>query len=264
MTNINTIAKMLSVIAFLIMVSINVLANLLPINGVKTGELSDTYPTLITPSDETFLIWAVIYILLMVYSVYQLGLLKSKGKLSSDLANYIRGFYIVSCLCNAAWIFAWHFRYIALSLVLMITLFVCLFLNNKLLYSEELSLREKLFIRLPFSVYFGWITVATAVNTAVLLISLRWTGYGMKDYIWAIIGVLIIFLVATYITLRYGSLPYTAAVIWAFLGVIAKHTSESELNGRYPMVITTLILCIILMITELGFSLYRKRKNGFI
>ena len=264
MLNFNTIAKMLSAIAFLIMVATNALANLVPLNGVTAGELSRTYPTLITPSAITFLIWAVIYALLMIYTVYQLGTKKSKRKLSLYMANYIRGLYIVSCLCNVAWIFAWHFRYIALSLVLMIALFVCLLLNNKLLYTEELTSKEKLFIRLPFSVYFGWITVATAVNTAVLLISIRWSGYGISDYVWAMIGILIIFLVASYITLKYSSLAYAITVIWALIGLIIRHVSKDELSGKYPKVILSLILCIILMLVETGFCLYRKKKNTSI
>ncbi len=264
MMNINTIAKMLSAIAFLIMVSINALANLLPLNGVTTGQLSDSYPTLMTPSGGAFLIWTFIYAFLVIYTVDQLGLSKSKRKLSPNLANYIRGFYIVSCFCNAAWIFAWHFRYIALSLVLMIALFVCLYFNNKILYTEELTLKEKLLIRLPFGVYFGWISAATAANAAVLFVSLRWTGYGIPDYIWAIIGILVILMIASYITLKYSSLAYAVAVIWTFLGLLAKHASKAELNGKYPMIVTTLILCIIVMIAEIGFCLYRKRKNGFI
>lgn len=260
MTNVSTIAKVFSIIAFLIMVSVNALANLLPLNGMTTGEISDVYPSLITPADYTFLIWGFIYLLLMSYTIYQLEPSKGKRKLSSNLADYIRGFYIVSCLCNAVWIFAWHYKYIALTLVLMITLFICLGFMNKLLYEEELSLKEKILIRLPFSIYFGWITVATAVNVGVLLVSIRWSGFGISRSVWTIIAAITIFVFASYVTLRNSSLAYAATVIWAFLGLVSKHTAQNELNGKYPGVIIALTTCIGILILEMGYCIVIKRR----
>ena len=262
MTNINTIAKVFSVFAFLIMVSVNALANLLPLNGVTTGELSNMYPTLITPAAYTFLIWIIIYLLLFSFTIYQLEFAAGKRKLSSNLADFIRGFYIVSCLCNAVWIFAWHYKYIALSLVLMVTLFICLGFMYKLLYEEELSLGEKIFIRLPFSIYFGWITVATVTNVAALLVSIRWSGFGITRSVWAIITAIGIFVYASYITLKNSSLAYTATVIWAFLGLVVKHTAQNELNGKYPNVIIALIACIGVLVLEMGYCIVIKKRLG--
>jgi hypothetical protein len=245
MANTNAYEKVFSVIAYLIMVTFNILANLIPLNGMTTGELSNRYPSLITPAGYTFLIWTIIYALLFAYTIYQLEILVHRRKLGSKVTSYIRLYFILSCLCNAAWIVAWHYNYIALSLMLIIIILVCLSFINIYVYTEELSFREKLFIRLPFSIYFGWVTVATVVNTSVLLISVRWSGFGIPAQVWTIVAALIILIVASVNTLKHKSLAYAATVIWAYVGILVKHISKAYLDGQYPEVIIAIIICIL-------------------
>jgi hypothetical protein len=54
---------------------VNALANILPINGKNTGQLSDQYPNLFVPAGITFAIWGVIYILLIIFIIYQFVIL---------------------------------------------------------------------------------------------------------------------------------------------------------------------------------------------
>ena len=131
MSNIDIYKKGLSVVSFLVMTAVNILAKLIPINGMTTGEISAKYPSLITPASYTFLIWIVIYVLLFFYIVYQLDFTKKERTLPPKVFNIIRMLFILSCLCNTAWIFAWHYKYIALSLVLIISILICLSIINK-------------------------------------------------------------------------------------------------------------------------------------
>jgi len=62
------IANALSILAAL---AVNLLANVIPLNGVTTGAVADSYPNLFTPPGYVFAIWGVIYILLGVFMVYQ-------------------------------------------------------------------------------------------------------------------------------------------------------------------------------------------------
>ena len=64
----------LAAATFILMVVVNALANILPINGIGTGAVSDSYPNLFAPAGITFAIWGVIYLLLAAYTVFQLGL----------------------------------------------------------------------------------------------------------------------------------------------------------------------------------------------
>ena len=53
---------------------------------------------------------------------------------------------------------------IVLSMALMAALFLCLALIFTTAYEHDRSRRDRLLIRVPFGVYFGWITVATIAN----------------------------------------------------------------------------------------------------
>ncbi len=263
MENTNTYMKGFTVVAYFVMAILNILANLLPLNGITTGALSDRFPSLITPADYTFLIWTLIYALLLSFILYQLDLFGQKRKLSGKMMDYIKLYFIMSCLCNAGWIIAWHYNYIALSLMLIILILICLSFINSYVYTEELSLQEKIFIRLPFSIYFGWITVATVVNISVLLISIRWSGFGISASVWTILAALIILIVASINTIKHKSFAYIFTVIWAYVGILVKHASKTEMDGRYPGVMIAVVICILILLSEMAYIIFKKKKYGF-
>ena len=98
------------------MVTVNALANILPINGVTTGELSDAYPSLFTPAGYVFGIWGLIYLLLVIFVVYQ-ARDAQQHNLRLDALGYA---FVVSCVFNIGWIFAWHYGQILLSTLFML------------------------------------------------------------------------------------------------------------------------------------------------
>ena len=69
--------KVLVLLTFAAMITVNALANILPINGLGTGDVSDSYPNLFAPAGLTFAIWGVIYVLLAGHTLYQLGLFRT-------------------------------------------------------------------------------------------------------------------------------------------------------------------------------------------
>ena len=144
------------VITFVIMVTVNALSALLPLSGITPGEVSDSYPNLFAPAGITFSIWSLIYLLLAAHTLYQIGLFRGNEKVNYELLRKTGIVFSVSSLINAAWIFSWHYRIIPLSMVLMVFLLICLIDIAVIVNAQSLSPREKLFIRLPFSVYFGW------------------------------------------------------------------------------------------------------------
>lgn len=262
MVNKNIYERMITVIAFLVMIATNAAANLIPLNGVTTSALSNRYPSMLTPAGYTFLIWTIIYLLLFLYVVFQLELFDYKSKLVSPISSYIRMFFVLSCLCNSGWIFAWHYRYIALSLVLIITILVCLSFISQYLYTDELSLFERICIKIPFTVYFGWITVATIVNTSVLLISVRWSAFGLSASFWTIVAALVILLIATMNFFKNRSMAYAATIIWAYAGILVKHTAKNGFNGKYQAVIIAVIICILILFIEMVCVIFKKNKYG--
>jgi hypothetical protein len=248
--------------SYLVMVIVNALANALPINGITTGAVSDSFPNLFAPTGLTFSIWGLIYLLLAGYSAYQLGLFRQDSDAGKQqLLNSIGILFAISSLVNAAWIFSWHYLSIGLSLVLMLVILGLLIAINLKVDSAQLSTREKLFIKLPFAVYFGWITVATVANVTSLLVYSGWRGFGIAEQTWAVFIIAVGFLIGAATTLRFKSIAYGLVIIWAYIGIWIKHTAAAGFTGSYPAVIATVIISIILMVAVVIFLMV-KGKNS--
>lgn len=247
---------------FLLMIVINGLANTVKFNGQTTGDVSNAYMNLFAPAAITFAIWGVIYLLLAAYTLYQLGFLQ--GNLSAEQANFLGriGFiFSLSSLANAVWIFAWHYHQITISMILMLFILICLIVINGMIQNRELSLKEKIFVRLPFSVYFGWITVATIANVTTLLVCKGWNGFGLSDAFWAAIILLVGTMIGILTMLSQQDIAYGLVLIWAYAGIWLKHTSTTGFSGRYPMVIYVTLGCIAAFVIAEVYLLINKIKD---
>ena len=111
-----------SLVAFLFggVLVVNYLANALPINNRDTGEISDAYQNLFAPAGLTFSIWGLIYLLLLGYVVYQFGFFDTDAfSRKTNLIEKMNRYFSINLTANIAWIFAWHYDYIFVSLLLM-------------------------------------------------------------------------------------------------------------------------------------------------
>lgn len=250
------VLKIFSTVAYLAMVAVNSLANTLPINNRTTGEISDAYFNLFAPAGLTFSIWGLIYLLLGGYVVFQFI---NKNQKVEDLIKIINPLFIATSLVNISWIFAWHYDYIGLSVVIMTVLLFLLIKIADILRTQQLKSRERLFIWAPFSVYFGWITVATIANITVFLVSIGWGGFGINDFVWTSIILLVGAIIGILRMNKDKNFAYGLVLIWAYLGILFKHVSASGFNGKYPSLIVTVIVCLILFGFFVGKLLYRIR-----
>jgi len=243
-----TLIKIAVGITYLGMIIINWLATALPINNVTPGVVSDYYLNLFAPAGFTFAIWGVIYLLLGGFVLYSFGIF---GKLSVDqnkLIEKVGILFIITSLANVAWIFSWHYDFITLSVVLMFVILVSLIKIIALLSKVNLTKKDYYLIRLPFSVYFGWITIATIANITVFLVSINWNGFGLSDVIWTMIVLLIGAIIGILTALKNKDLAYLLVFIWAYYGILIKHTSITGFYGSYPLIIGTVISCILAFI----------------
>jgi len=188
-----------NIIAVIFTIIVNSLANIVPIGGKYTGELSDNTPNLFVPAGITFAIWGVIYILIIMFAIYLAKDLFKKDKETKPFLEKISIFFILASLANIIWIFLWHYEQILLSLLAMVLLFFSLLIIYLRLHIgiEKITLKEKLFVHVPISVYLGWITVATIANVTAVLVTIDWDGFGISEQIWTII----VIIVATIITI---------------------------------------------------------------
>ena len=260
MKNNPLLLKIIVLFTYLLMVTVNALANILPIAGVTTEEISDFYPDLFAPVGFTFAIWGVIYLLLGGYVLYQIGLFqtKKKNRKREELFQSIAPYFIYSSLANTLWIFAWHNKLILLSLLLMLIILYCLIKIAYILRNKKFDFKEKLLIFAPFTIYFGWITVATIANITTFLVSIRWYGFGLAEDQWTAIVLIIGAIIGIVKIVKDSDILYGLVFLWAYLGIFIKHISPSEFDSEYGLIITTAPITIVMLIVS---KIYVFLKN---
>jgi len=246
----------LNSIGLILVLTLNGLANALPINGVTTGAVSDGYDNLFVPAGLTFSIWGLIYLLLIAFVVYQWLVARDDRDLFS---GSIGPWFFVSCLANASWILAWHYGMLPLSLVLMLVL-----LGSLLAVYLRLGIGlggatrgEKTFVHLPFSVYLGWITVATIANTAALLTSIGWGGFGLSPQFWTVAVIAVATAIALAMAFRRHDVFFCMVVVWAFLGILLKRLADATTPDYFVEVVA--IAGIVLVSVAIIVQVTRRR-----
>ncbi len=255
-----------NVLAVLITILVNALAVLLPLNNKSTQELSDALPNLFVPAGITFSIWTIIYILWIVFAVYQARDLFKKDEVSMPFLHQITFLFILSCVANSAWIFVWHYQYIGLSVLMMIILlFSLLAIYFRLNIGQSpVTTAEKLCVHVPFSVYLGWITVATIANVTAYLVSVEWDGFGIDELIWTIIIIAVGTLLTCLMLALRKDVAFSLVVLWAFFGIWMKRmtlpNTTTDVNVAIVVSIA-LVLIIACLLAVVGFQRMRSKKR---
>ncbi|MDW7656368.1 MAG: tryptophan-rich sensory protein [Bacillota bacterium] len=238
--------SILVLIVLIVMIAVNAMANILPINNLTTGAISDDYfPNLFAPAGLTFSIWGLIYLLLAAFTVFQF--FQPGNDAAAKRLKFVQLLFVISSIANAAWIFCWHYLLLPVSLVLMLVILVSLAVINHRMAKEKHAANEWLLLRLPFSIYFGWITVATVANVTALLVDIEWNRLGLSEPFWTVVILIIATAIALAVIGKNRDWAYGAVVVWAYAGILIKHL-EPDLSqgfgGQYIMVIVTVSICL--------------------
>ena len=249
----------LNLLGFLGTVVVNALAVILPINNITTGELSDLYPNLFVPAGLTFAIWGLIYVLLGIFVIYPLIPPVRRDAQKVDFVQRIGPLFFISCLANIGWIFAWHYKVVPLSLVLMLILLGCLLMIYLRLNvgKSEAPKAEKYFVHLPFSIYIGWITIATIANVTALLVNINWNACGLGEQFWAVAVIIVGIAIALSVLFTRKDIFYCLVVDWALAGILLKRLSPTEVRVQSVVVVT--IVGLVLISAAVIAQLIRKR-----
>jgi len=236
----------MNLIGFLGTVVVNGLSNALPLNGKTAGELSDQYPNLFVPAGLTFSIWGVIYILLAIFVVYGLIVTAKNDSQKSLFIENISVLFFISCLANMGWIFAWHYEIVPLSVVIMLILLatlITIYLRLRIGRSDSLN-TEKYLVHLPFSIYLGWITIATIANITALLVYANWNAFGLGEPFWAITVIIVGIGITLSVLFTRKDIFYCLVVDWSLLGILLKRLADS--TPVQSVIITTIVGLVII------------------
>lgn len=251
----NAYLASLNVFSLLVTLTVNALANILPINGMNTGEVSAIYPSLFTPAGLTFSIWSVIYLLLVAFCFYQF---------TRVLQPYYRSLsllFILSCLLNSGWIIAWHYLLPGLSVVIMVALLLTLLAIFVVLQRAALvTARDRWLLRLPFTVYLAWICVATIANVSALLARNSALVNAVNPTLVTSIMLAMAAGLAAMMTWRFQVPAFALVVMWALYGIYLRwHGSDFDVlagTAQILFVILTLVAAVV------GWRVMRSRPAG--
>ena len=137
--------------------------------------------------------------------------------------------FILNCVLNAAWLYAWHHESFDMTLVLMLGILLTLVHINKIEY-EDLSERtpNKWLLKSAFGVYLGWICIAMIANFTTFLVSLNFDKFGMSDTFWTAGVIGLGSITAALLVVRFKNIFIGLAVIWALIGIVIRQEQLHE------------------------------------
>jgi benzodiazapine receptor len=223
-----------NIAAFLAVIVVNTLATSVGLFGRQTGALSDDIPNLFVPAGLTFSVWGVIYLLLLLFTTYQARGLFSSNRTAPEALGRVGWLFVASSAANVAWLLLWHAKLIALSMIPMLALLVTLIAVHVRLGTGRTrpTGSERWFFRVPFSLYLGWITVATVANATAALVTAGWNGFGLAPEAWAVTMVVVAALLTLVMLLTRRDAAYGLVVLWALAGIALKRSADASPASR--------------------------------
>jgi benzodiazapine receptor len=252
--NKDTLRQWANMVAAIVTIVMNVLANALPFNGQNTGTISDQFKVYFVPAGYVFSIWGLIYVGIIAFAIYQ----ALPSQRENQLLRKIGYLFVLSCIANIAWLFLWHYNFFVWTLVAMIALLICLIGIYLTLGIGRTSATtaETWSVKIPFSVYLGWITVATIANVTDVLYYINWSGWGLSPETWMIIILIVAVAVAALVSFTRGDIAYMLVIIWAFAGIAIKHSSNKMIANT-----TWIMTGVVALLLILGVWMHSRNIN---
>jgi hypothetical protein len=235
----------LVIVATIATITFNGLAASGYVSGTTPEVISDKYPTVLTPADYAFTIWALIYLGLAAFSIYQL--------FPANLVRFrpVRPIYILSCVLNCAWVYFWHSDQVGICLFLIFALLVSLILLL-IRFQRSASDNGPLFTKTVFGIYAGWVTATMLVNFAVFL---KYSGIELSIAGWNTLGVLCLAFaagLAVVVRLKLKNYLYPLAIAWAATATAVKQ------SGNTTIVVASSMCVIVCLVMAVSFVMDQK------
>ena len=245
-----------NIFALIVTIVLNYLSNTGIFNGNTMSTVSAAYQNLFTPAGYAFSIWGLIYLGLAAFVIYH-AVVSFKSSQENNVVLKVGWWFVISCIANCAWIFAWLYDYTGLSVIIMIMLLfslVMIILETRM-ELDDLPMKQIAFVWWPFSLYAGWITVALIANIAAWLTKINWDGFGISAITWTIIMIIIAGIIYLLMTWQRNMREYALVGVWGLLAIaVANWTTEPSI------VQSSIIISVIIFLS----STVHAIRNRFI
>lgn len=233
-------------VALVVTIAINYLSNTGLINGSTMATISGRYANYFTPAGYAFSIWGVIYLGLVGFILYSWRSLPNND---NQLVSKIGWWFVVSCVANSFWVVVWLYDLLGLSVIVMTMLFVSLF---KIIQNIDAALQKPYdsktlaFLYWPFSIYFGWVTVAFIADVAAFFIKLSWSGWGISGPVRAVIMLCVAGLVNVLVVHTKKLYAFGLVGIWAVLAIAVANLHSTSIISYTCYGVAGIVLAFII------------------
>lgn len=218
-----------NIIAFALMIALNAMATSIPLGGQTPPEISAKYPSLFTPAGFTFSIWGLIYLGLLLFIIYQ-ALPRQRANVS---LGRVGALFKVNCVANAAWILAWHYDFLILSVLIMACILATLIVIYRVLDDAKSTVPtiERVLMHLPFRVYTAWICVAAIANISTVQTAMGWDNVGLEAITWALLKLALAGAIGATVLVRKADIAFISVIAWAAFGISVMQAETPAVAG---------------------------------
>lgn len=244
-----------NIAAYALVIVVNILSNALPINGQSMPEISAKYPSLFTPAGFAFSIWGVIYIALLAFVIYQ----ALPSQRSDERLARLSAPFKINCVANASWLIAWHYDLLALSVLIMLVILATLIViyRSLIVDIERSTPVQHITMHLPFSLYTGWITLATITNLSIVQTANGWDDVGIATLNWTLLKLAIAGAIGATMVLRLGDAVFVAVIAWGAYGIAVKQAATPAVSGAA----TVIALLALMLVIRDGIARLKRRRE---
>lgn len=252
-------------IALVSTIILNYLSNTGIMNNTTIGEVSDAYTSLFTPAGYTFTIWGVIYMLLIGFVIYQGRSLIVKVT-DDNFVLKTGWWFILSCLFNSLWVWAWIYEYTGLSCLLIFLLLLSLLkivVNNRM-ELDDVSFPNLLFVTWPFVIYSGWVTVASIANIATYLKKINWNAFELSEIFWTVTLISVAVLINLLMMWKRKMRAFAFVGAWALVGIASanKVSNSTIVTAAYSGAAVLIVSSMIHMYRHRATNPFKKFKQS--
>jgi hypothetical protein len=213
--------------------------------GERTvGEISELYPTLITPAGYAFSIWGIIYLLLLGFLIYQwVGYFKGSNEESLQPSGI---WFTVSNIFNGLWIILWTNVAMEWSVLIICALLISLIQLVVRLRLEiwDAPLKIIFFVWWPIAVYVGWVVLATTLNISIWFQSTEWLENVFTPEIWSILVLAVATGIYVFLTFTRNLRESALVGVWGTCAIAANQLGQNE-TVVYASLTAAVILFVI-------------------
>lgn len=194
---------------------LNYYSNTHPFAGQTMGMVSAKYPTLLTPAGYAFSIWGLIFLGLAGYAVWQL--LPAQRPLS--LPDAVAKPLALANVATGAWVVLFAHELIVPSVGVMLLILGSLVVAYGRVRRRLFAGAAPAWVGVPFSLYLGWISVASVINGIIGVRQLGWQTAEGVSVVLALGLLALVVALGLLISWAFRDAVFSVVVAWALVAI---------------------------------------------